>query len=238
MNINWWDIILPYLSNSKQVLSCPSLKWPIPPYLMNQYLAEGANSDLGRLKTNSIDALLDAAKAALPAAKDLPAELAAGTAILAWPRREDLLAPALNHVLLEELGKFLAQQPHIGFVPANQERAQPVRPLALDVKCHAGQSMPGMGMQPGAASPTPTAAPGSSFSSRLQNIINRASATALYACEMGWGRIVCRQQPFSRPSAISCMPTTNPASKVPSNSSVKMSCRGRPCRIFTAAGNR
>ena len=38
-----------------------------------------------------------------------------------------------------------------------------------------GQMTPGMGMQPGAASPTPAAAPGSSFSSRLQSIINRAS---------------------------------------------------------------
>jgi general secretion pathway protein D len=40
-----------------------------------------------------------------------------------------------------------------------------------------GQTMPGMGTQPGAVGTTPAAAPGSSFTSRLQNIINRASAT-------------------------------------------------------------
>jgi general secretion pathway protein D len=40
-----------------------------------------------------------------------------------------------------------------------------------------GQAMPGMGVQPGAATTTPTGAPGSSFSSRLQNIISRASAS-------------------------------------------------------------
>jgi general secretion pathway protein D len=40
-----------------------------------------------------------------------------------------------------------------------------------------GQTMPGMGMQPNAAGTTPTGAPGSSFSQRLQNIISRASAS-------------------------------------------------------------
>ena len=38
-------------------------------------------------------------------------------------------------------------------------------------------TMPGMGMQPGAVGTTPTGQPGSSFSQRLQNIIQRASAT-------------------------------------------------------------
>ena len=51
----------------------------------------------------------------------------------AGPRREDPLASALNHELLEELGKLLVQQPHVGFVPADQERAQPVLLLALDL---------------------------------------------------------------------------------------------------------
>ena len=49
----------------------------------------------------------------------------------ARPRREDPLAPALDHELLEELRKFLVQEPHAGFVPAHQERAQPVLLLAL-----------------------------------------------------------------------------------------------------------
>jgi general secretion pathway protein D len=40
-----------------------------------------------------------------------------------------------------------------------------------------GQTTPGMGTQPGMTGTTPTAAPGSSFSSRLQNIINRASSS-------------------------------------------------------------
>jgi general secretion pathway protein D len=40
-----------------------------------------------------------------------------------------------------------------------------------------GQTTPGMGVMPGATTTTPTGAPGSSFSSRLQNIISRASAS-------------------------------------------------------------
>ena len=40
-----------------------------------------------------------------------------------------------------------------------------------------GQTTPGMGMMPNAAGTTPTGAPGSSFSQRLQNIISRASAS-------------------------------------------------------------
>src|ERR1017187_6557901 len=40
-----------------------------------------------------------------------------------------------------------------------------------------GQTTPGMGMQPGAVGTTPAGQPGSSFSQRLQGIINRASAS-------------------------------------------------------------
>ena len=61
----------------------------------------------------------------------------------AGPRRKDPLTPALDHELLEEFGKFLAQQPHVGFVPANQERAQPVLLLALGRRRQAGSCHPG-----------------------------------------------------------------------------------------------
>jgi len=60
----------------------------------------------------------------------------------AGPSRKDFLTPAFNHVLLEKFGKFLVQQPHIGFVPANQERAQPVFLFACDRRRQPGDCHP------------------------------------------------------------------------------------------------
>lgn len=47
ININWWDVILTYLSGSQRALYCPSVRHPIPDYLMNQYLGAPGNAFLG-----------------------------------------------------------------------------------------------------------------------------------------------------------------------------------------------
>ncbi len=62
-------------------------------------------------------------------------------ALRAGPRRKDLLTPALDYVLLEDLGKFLACRLALlnkAFVPANQEREQPVFLHALGLMLLAG----------------------------------------------------------------------------------------------------
>ena len=56
---------------------------------------------------------------------------------------EDPLAPALDHELLEQFGELLVLEPHHRFVPADEERTQPV-PLDANVDgARPGAAMPG-----------------------------------------------------------------------------------------------
>jgi hypothetical protein len=58
-------------------------------------------------------------------------------------RREDPLPTSLGDEWFEEAGELGVQQPHVGFVPALQERAQPVPTLALGRGCKTGSGHAG-----------------------------------------------------------------------------------------------
>lgn len=57
VNMNWWDLILPYLRGSTSVLYCPSVRSYTPPYLLNGILGDPPTCFMGTV-TQPADTIL------------------------------------------------------------------------------------------------------------------------------------------------------------------------------------